>query len=192
MLSRKRKIFMVLMLLNYISNKNKAVLNHDKSTRNKLNLHSFYGLIEVKHSIKGRIRFKVDILKGNKKISEVLIKELKKIELIKECQVNLVTASLLVEYDACKIDGETIQGVIMKLLNLDKSIENGRGCNLRLMLKENIKAIDSGVYDFTRGYLDTKGVFIVVFLLGAIYRYRKMNKDIFEVLNLLWWSSRLI
>lgn len=183
---------MALMLLNYISNKNKVVLNHNKSTRNKLNLHSFYGLIEVKHSIRGRIRFRIDTLKGNKKLSEVLIKELNKIDLIRNCQANLVTASLLIEYDASKVDGETIQGVIMKLLNLDKSLDKGRDSNLRVMLKENIKAVDNGIYDFTSGYLDIKATFIIAFLLGAIYRYRRMNKDIFEVLNLLWWASRLI
>lgn len=183
---------MILMFLNYISIRNKVTFNPDKSASNKLNMHSFYGLIEVKHAIKGRIRFKIDILKGNRKLSEELVKELDKIDLITNCQANILTASLLLEYDDSKIDGETIQGVIMKLLNLDKVMRKGRDSNIRLILRENIKAIDSGIYDFTRGYLDIRVVFILVFLLGAIYRYRKMNRNIFEILNLLWWSSSLI
>ena len=189
MLLRKRTLFFIgLMALNTFVRKEGEV----KNNKNKLNLPSFANNFSVVSSIDGRIRFKAPILKNNEQISNYLISQLKSIDVIKKAEINIYLGTILVSYDSSKIDGETIEGVIMKLLKLDEQLEN-RVSSIRQKAIEGINAINNGIYDYSRGILDIKTIVLLYFIGGAIYDFKiRRNRVRLDYFTLLWWGSSLL
>lgn len=189
LIKRRTLFFLGLMMTNLVVKKDGNTLS--KNNRNKLNLPSFINTFEVVSSIDGRVRFVSPILRNNINIGNMLIEQLKTIDVIKRAEINVVRGSILVEYDNSSVDGETIEGVLMKLLNLDRAIGN-RTSTIRKKSKNLIEAVNNGIYDYSKGWLDIKTIALLYFISSAFYdlrvRGRRASQD---YLTLLWWSSSL-
>ena len=93
---------------------------------NNLKLPSFKNALEVKSSIPGRVRFYAPILVGNIEVANSFVDQISKIDVIKTCRVNTLTGTILMEYDHQLLDPQTLEGAVIKLLGVDKSIDEGR------------------------------------------------------------------
>lgn len=171
--------------------------NTDKSSLvkkdgNMLNLPSFKNAIEIKSSVDGRIRFNIPILKSNIGLSEHLVGQIKNISVISLCKVNTLTGSVLVEYDNTKVDAQTIEGAIIKLLGIDKKLDEGRESEVRKKIDETVSALNNGIYDYTNGILDMKTLVGMILLLAALRDLRLFGpRNNPGYPTLFWWSSTL-
>lgn len=159
---------------------------------NMLNLPSFKNLIEVKSSLEGRIRFYIPMLKANVVQAEALVEQAKRIPVIKKCEVNIITGSVVLEYDRENIDAQTLEGAIIKLLGLDSALDSGRLSKIESEVKSIAKAIDNGIYDYTNGILNAKSLLGLMLVFGAIFRIRNTGYRMCpDYLTLLWWATAL-
>ena len=61
---------------------------------------SFQGVLEVKHSIAGRMRVRIPSMKSNRAIAERIVKTLSGVGGIRKISANPMLGTVLVEYDA--------------------------------------------------------------------------------------------
>ncbi|MBC2576209.1 HMA2 domain-containing protein [Peptostreptococcus canis] len=194
MLVCNRGYICTLFLLASILGKNKkgSLGLYSKNKLNTLELPSFKNILEVRSSVNGRIRFFVPVLKSNLELAELLTSQVKKISVIKKCEVNLVTGSVLVEYDSDNLDAQTLEGVIMKLLSLDEKLDEGRTSEIEKKVGTFKNAINNGVYDFTGGILNIKSLMALLFLGAAVYDVKKMGaRRTPDYITFLWWTTTL-
>lgn len=188
-LSRRTTIFLGLMALNIVLDKK---VKNKAGKKNNLDLPSFKNTLEVRSSMKGRIRFYSPVLKSNDGLSTYLLDQVKKIQVIKLCTINTVTGTILIEYDHENLDPQTLEGAIIKLLGLDKDIEGGRISKVRQGAGNFVSALDNGIYDFSNGILDLKSLTVIGFFVAALIDYRSYGFRTPDYMTLLWWSSSLV
>ncbi len=140
---------------------------NDFTKKNKANIPSFKGVLEVKHSIKGRIRFYIPILKENEEAKSILITQLSRVSAIKSIEVNLITGSLLICYEEKTVDTAVLIGVIAKLLGLEEAIAKKPEALVTREMKSMKEAINMAVYEKTNGLMDSKSLFILLTILGG-------------------------
>lgn len=184
-----RKILLITYLLSMVSRK--EIKKHSPNT---LGIPSFVDVLEVKHSIKGRVRFFAPIIKENPAYGVELVEKFKQFsnEDIYSLSVNSLTGSITVCYNPEKIDIMVLQGAIIKLLGMDEVLKNGRVSKISREVKDMIKALDTGLYDFTKGFLDLKTTVLATFLVGAYISYKAYGLMSPGAMTLIWWSSHLI
>lgn len=190
-LSRRTMIFLGLMAINQIV-KRSTGSNASSRNMNSLNLPSFANTFVVKSSQRGRVRFEVPIIKNNVQISEFLISQLKNIDVIKKAEINIYLGTILVCYDDTKIDAETVEGVLMKILKLDEQLKN-RVSVVRKKCRGTIEALNSGIYDYSKGILDIKTIVLLYFMSKALLDLKLRGRHARpDYMTLMWWGSSLI
>lgn len=145
-----------------------------KRNKNSLNLPSFIGVIEVKHSVRGRIRLYVPILKKDEASRQLLLEQLGRVDSIKHIEISNITGSLTVKYDPEQIDPALLIGVVAKLLGLESELTKKRESLVSREMKNMKEAVNLSVYNKTRGLLDIKAIYIIIVILLGIRSVRKM------------------
>ena len=185
--SRRCVVYGALILANLVS---KGVKN---SNGNLLGLPSFKNAIEVKSSIPGRIRFYVPAIKNNVEIAKGLVEQLRQIPVINYSKVNVLTSTILVEYDHEKLDANTLEGAIIKLLGIDKQILEKRVSHIRAEGSKVIDTANNAVYDFTNGIFDLKTLIATILVIYGIRDYRMTGtKCVPGAATLFWWGSQVL
>lgn len=161
-----------------------------KKSRNSLNLPSFKGVIEVKHSLKGRVRFYVPLLKNNEQIGQILISQLGKVDTISHIEVNGVTGSVVIKYDPEKIDPALLIGVIAKLLQLEGELTKKREALVSREMVNMKEALNMSIYEKTNGVLDIKSLYIIAALVFGVRKIRKAPTMLPNGYSMLRWSYK--
>ena len=149
---------------------------------------SFNGLIEVKQNISGRLRIYCDKLRDNK-LSDALNIQLSRIEGIKQVSVSTVTGSILVIYDAKKIQSDLLQAAIVKLLGVEGDSDNLSNSLIMQEVTLANQALNYAVLDKTSGIIDLKTALPIVFVGLAIKELiRTGNLGTPAPITLLYWA----
>jgi hypothetical protein len=160
------------------------LLRGDKNKRFK----GFRGAIEIKHSIPGRIRFSIPSLLNENSACENLEKNLGKAQVIKEVRTNALVGSVLVIFEAEKIDEPTLTGVLVKLLGLEKEVENAPSSFVENELSEVFKSLNTSIVEYTNGMLDLNSFFTVTFLSLGVYSLFRSPRVMPSGLSMLYWA----
>ncbi|MFK5971514.1 MAG: hypothetical protein QM487_15545 [Candidatus Marithrix sp.] len=146
----------------------------------------FKNIIEIKHSIPGRIRFVIPKLK-NIGIAEVFLTEqLQKLEAIEDVKINTITGSLLIKFDP-KLDPDILIVALLKLLDLEKHIKQNPTSLIGGELGKIGVALNRAVYEQSNGLLDAKtGLSLLLVTYGAYQLIRRSSAP--GGLNFLWWA----
>lgn len=167
-------------------------LGKKTAKKNELQLPSFHGIIEVKHSLKGRIRLRVPILKESEQGREILLSQLSKISTIKKIEINNITGSLTLEYDDSQMNPQLLIGVIIKLLNLEYQINNRPKALLNKEMSTAKEAVNLAIYNKSKGILDLKSLLAFGFIIIGIRKVKKSPLDLPNGYNLLRWGYKAI
>lgn len=194
MLLARRRAFWIsaLLLINAFNRKNRDKDLSGGNEGNNLKLPSFKNALEVKSSIPGRVRFYAPVLVGNIEAANIFIDKISKISVIKSCRVNTLTGTIVMVYDHEQLDPQTLEGAVIKLLGIDKSIDEGRVSEVKKFSEKIFAAVNNGLYDFTNGLLDVKSLASLSLLAAAIFDRRRYGGGRTPgYATLCWWSTSL-
>ena len=195
-LSRKELIKMLLgrkalILLNLALLAGATKNSKKKDTNNRLELPNFKNICEVKSSIRGRVRFYLPVLKNNRESATLLVEQLNKVDLISHVSANIVTGSLVVNYNSDLLDAKTLQGAIIKILALDEELLQGREPKAKNVINDIGNSLNSSVYDMTNGIIDLKTATGLILVILAFNDLRKAVRNP-GYPTLFWWGSHLL
>ena len=98
-------------------------------------LPDFYGVIEVKHYQKGRLRLQTQVLKENFELKKEFLENINRIEGIVSADVNSVIGSILILFDENKIESSFLYLVILKILHLEEEAFKSKPTKIKIFLK---------------------------------------------------------
>lgn len=162
-----------------------------KKKEEDIEVPTFRGIIEVKHKLKGRIRFSIPILKGNSEGFEELKAQLDRIEPILGVETNYITGSLLIKYRE-DIQPTLIVGILIKLLGLEDRVKNKPQAFVTREFKSAQDSVSLAIDEKTNGFLDLNAVFFLLFTLTGISRIIKNPKVGPAGFTYLWWGYSMI
>ncbi|MFA8299370.1 MAG: HMA2 domain-containing protein [Hyphomicrobiales bacterium] len=148
----------------------------------------FYNIIELKHYLPGRMRLYVPDLKSNSDNKELLEAQLPKIKAIKSFDVNIITASILLNYDADAVEDTVIFGLIIQLLGLEQKIQEDIPAKLTKGLLQFESNLNRSIYERSNGLVDLRSGLITGFVLLATIGFFGKNIKKPSPYNLLYWA----
>ncbi|MGY0393780.1 HMA2 domain-containing protein [Fusobacterium sp.] len=158
---------------------------------NKKMLPDFYGILEIQHYIKGRIRLKVNSLVGDEEKSQELKNRLVGLNGIESLSVNPLVGSILVKFDENLVEPLTLIGAILNILDLEEEVFTKREGKIFSGMKEIVESVDFAIYNKTKGILDLKSVIALLFIINGIKKVRQ-NPIMPNGVNLLWWGFNIV
>jgi hypothetical protein len=148
----------------------------------------FRGIIEIKHTIPGRIRFHIPLLKMDIAKGQLLEKQLLKAAAISQIHVNPLLGSVLIVYDVNKLDEVTLTGVLAKLLGLEKELEKAPKSLVGEEVSKVLKSANSSIYEQTDGLLDLNTTITITFLSLGIWSIIKGPSILPAGISLVYWA----
>lgn len=158
---------------------------------NKRMLPDFYGILEVQHYIKGRIRLKVNSLIQDDEKAKELVGKLASLNGIEDISVNTLIGSVLIKFSEEVVDPITLIGAVLSILGLEEEVFDKKNGKLFSGMREVIESIDFAIYNKTKGILDLKSTIALLFIINGIRKIRQ-NPIMPNGVNLLWWGFNII
>lgn len=158
---------------------------------NKNMLPDFYGILEVQHYIKGRLRLKVNILIGDEEKAKSLIEKFFTFDGIEDMTVNTLIGSVLIKFSEELIDPITLMGAVLNVLGLEDEVFEKKNGKIFSFMNEMLESIDFMIYNKTKGILDLKTSIALLFIIYGIRKVRQ-NPIMPNGVNLLWWGYNII
>ena len=158
---------------------------------NKKMLPDFYGILEVQHYIKGRIRLKVNSLIQDDEKAKELAGKLASLNGIEDISVNTLIGSVLIKFSEEVVDPITLIGAVLSILGLEEEVFDKKNGKLFSGMREVIESIDFAIYNKTKGILDLKSTIALLFIINGIRKIRQ-NPIMPNGVNLLWWGFNII
>ena len=149
----------------------------------KPQLPNFKDILEVKHSIKGRIRIQCKVLKGNQQGEQALLNTFSQIPGIIDISVNPCIGTVIIKYNEETIQPMLIIGIILKVLGLEDEAHNE---NKSLITRESANIVK------TSGILDLKSSVMLLLCVYAVYDIKTRPGLRPAGLTCLWWLYSLI
>lgn len=158
---------------------------------NKKMLPDFYGILEVQHYIKGRMRLKVNSLIQDDEKAKELVGKLASLNGIEDISVNTLIGSVLIKFSEEVVDPITLIGAVLSILGLEEEVFDKKNGKLFSGMREVIESIDFAIYNKTKGILDLKSTIALLFIINGIRKIRQ-NPIMPNGVNLLWWGFNII
>ena len=140
---------------------------------NKKMLPDFYGILEVQHYIKGRIRLKVNSLIQDDEKAKELVGKLASLNGIEDISVNTLIGSVLIKFSEEVVDPITLIGAVLSILGLEEEVFDKKNGKLFSGMREVIESIDFAIYNKTKGILDLKSTIALLFIINGIRKIRQ-------------------
>lgn len=154
-------------------------------------LPNFYGIMEVKHYSKNRLRLQINSLKNNFQAGKELEDRMKNLDGIYEIKSNSTIGSLLISFDANKVEAMVIIGAVLNLLGLEEEAFSVKSGIVTTFIKDIIVGVDSSIYNKSKGILDLKSTISILLIYYGIKKVRT-NPVLPNGVNLLWWAFNFL
>ena len=126
-------------------------------------------MVEVLHSIPGRVRYFVPSLKNNQEACDQLEKQLLNADAIHQLRINPLTGTVLMLFDPEKIDLATLTGVLVKLLGLEEAVEERPESFLGKEIAVVLDSLNRSIFESTNGMADLNSLVTTTFLSMGLY-----------------------
>ena len=164
------------------------LVNSFLKKKNNKPFRGFYNIIELKHYLPGRMRLYVPDLKSNLDNKELLEAQLPKIKAIKSFDVNIITGTILLNYDADAVEDAIMFGLVVQLLGLEQKVQEDIPAKLSKGLLQFESNLNRYIYERSKGLIDLRSGLIVSFLLLATLGFLGKNVRKPSPYNLLYWA----
>jgi hypothetical protein len=150
---------------------------------------TFTGPVQTAHSIPGRIRFLVPSLRGNQSGREMLMNRLPHVRGVRKVQVNVISGSVLVNYEEGTVSPRLLFAAVVRLLRLDEELYDTPPSLIKRELREVLHSLNLAVYDRTYGTTDLwTGLSCIFGFYGLIQLLSDGSDALSEGGNLLMWA----
>lgn len=164
-----------------------------QSTSKEVLLPSFKGVIEVRHMLKGRIRFYIPKLIGNEEEKEMLMDQIIRLNSVENVEISTLTGSLLIFYDQEKIEPMLLFSVVVRLLGLEEKLDKKEKSILYKEIEQFGSSINKSVLENTRGLIDAKTLLPVTFIIWGLKKIIvDKNSNTPQPYTLFWWGYNLL
>lgn len=153
----------------------------------------YRGIIEIKHALPGRIRYRIPKVSQSNKTLEPLKKQLLSVKGINDVQINPVSASVLVYYDEIQIQPLYIFAALVKLFDLESQMKRSPRSAVKKEINDIAASLDRATFEYTRGLLDLKtGMPLLLILFAGYQFFIKRNTSLPGGMTFLWWAYALL
>ena len=147
------------------------------------------GPIRTSHVLPGRVRFYIPSLKNDEHNTELVEKQLTKIDGVDSVQVNQISGSVLIIFDKEKLEAELFCAALIRILDLEKELEKMPKPILPKELQEIGNSLNRAVFEKTGGIID---LWTAIPILLIIFGFRKILTDRTTMwptgITMLWWA----
>ena len=161
----------------------------DKESSSVRSLPNFTGLLETKHSLPGRVRFRVPALREDVAGRETAAREMPRIQGVESVEVNPITGSVLIRYQPGRVEPEMLFAVLARLLDLEHELDRAVQPLIAKELRRLGAAANHAVYESSHGLID---LWTGIPLALAVWGLRKVLREglgsVPSGFILLWWS----
>lgn len=150
---------------------------------------SFWGVLELRHEIPGRLRLHCPAVRDDAAAADTVVRELPRLPGVAEVRADHRTGSIIVRYEPHRLDVQTIQLAILKLLGLEEAAENPAPSALTKETEEIFGSLNKALLEVSRGAVDVD--FLVPTVLMGLATYRMISKTrtgLPEAFTLFWWA----
>jgi hypothetical protein len=154
---------------------------------------NFYGVIETKHVLPGRMRVHVPKIIGNEDLKKKFVDQMNQLEDILDVDASTVTGSITIRYNEDKIEQPLLFALLIRLLGLEEEVERLPQSVIAKSIRNGLDSLNRGVYEYSQGYLDLWTA--VPFLLTGlgVYSMIKNPQNKFPAgFTMLWWAYSAI
>ncbi len=161
-----------------------------QKTGMRMGLPSIRGKLEAVHALPGRMRLGSPLLEGlpastRRKIGT----EIKKIDGIDSVAINAHSGSVLILYDAARIEPAIVHGVVVKVLGLEQDMEASPSGRLTREIGLLGRALSQQIHQSSGGLMDLRSSLMLSLLALALYRmFIQGDRALPGGINLLWWT----
>ncbi|MCS6861389.1 MAG: hypothetical protein NZT92_13825 [Abditibacteriales bacterium] len=153
---------------------------------------------QVVHFVPGRVRIKIDALKGHPEVAAGIVRQLSAVPGIHEVQASATTGSVVIRYDQEVFDMEALLGEekARSIVSVNHSPQEPRASGEKVSLAQSIglffRDLNRWVGNLTGGYVDLRAL-IPLLLLGYAIKRIFVDRAWVRVpaYNLLWYSYSL-
>ena len=150
---------------------------------------SFWGVLEVRHEIPGRIRFNCPSVHRNPEGAALVDDQLHRLPGIEGVRSDVRSGSIVVTFEADRIDARTIQAGILKLLGLEEAAEHPSPSVLTRETNEILGSINRAILEVSRGTMDLDFLIPTALMTLATVRLAQgAGLGMPEGFTLLWWA----
>lgn len=152
---------------------------------------SFPGIVEKRHAMPGRLRFRVPALTGDKEAEAKLCDKLPVLPEVAAVICDPRTGSVLVT-GGPEMNGALVVAGIAKILGLEEQIESLPTSRLTQAARDFWRGLDRVLYEKSGGLItmnDAVGVFLLASSVIQIRKTRSLGLP--AGFTLLWWLYRL-
>ncbi len=148
------------------------------------------GVITLVHSLPGRCRFRLPVLVGQTKACNKLAQRLQEIDGVADAKIDCVTGSVLLTYDATRLNAEVLGAALVRLLGLERAFSGNVEASLGRELREWAKSLNVAVYQKTGGLLDMRTALMLGLVAIAIKKALAQRALALPAsFTLLWWAG---
>ena len=149
---------------------------------------SLRNVIETRHLLPGRVRFRIPALVDNAEGKAELAEQIMKIQGVNSIEVNTVTGSVLIHHRD-SIAPELLFAALVRVLGLQREVENAAQPIVSREIRELAQSLNRYVYEITGGIIDLWTAIPLILAGIGIYRWRIVPASRFPGgLTLMWWA----
>mgnify|MGYP000017748937 FL=1 len=154
---------------------------------------SFQGVLEVKHSIAGRMRVRIPSMKSNRAIAERIVKTLSGVGGIRKISANPMLGTVLVEYDAKTLSPVIVVSALTYCFDFEAQVKSRKSL-LASELTTIGYAFNQALMQRTKGLFDLRALMTILLILQLLKTVPILRRT-FKIqtttpsfpTNLLWW-----
>lgn len=166
-----------------------ALLGKKSGSPRDPGLVSFRNILEIRHSLPGRLRLYAPCLKTDTAPGEHLTEVLTKAEGIEGVEVSPVTGTALIRYKPEQVDGSVVFGATLRILDLESEVEKAPESLVSSGIRNGSDALNRALYEKSGGIIDLWTAIPVGLLIVGLYKMLKPGGlGVPGGFTLLWWA----
>ncbi len=161
------------------------------SYKDKMRLPSFAGILEVVHTLPGRIRLKIPSLKRNIVGAENFKQRITRLNGIRNVDINLFLGTVLIQYDPQLLTPTLVVAAASHCFEFQDALRNKKS-----ILWQEVKnfrfAIDQALLRNSAGIVDLRAAMTLALAISLIRGLSRHGQGQFTPLNIIWWLFQSI
>ncbi len=154
---------------------------------------SFAGVLEVVHSIPGRIRVKIPSTKGVPVLSDNIVKAMSPVRGVKKISANALLGTFLIEYDSAVLSPTIVVSALTYCFNFEGEMR-ARKSILAKELSTVGFALNQALLSRTKGILDIRAAITLLLVFQLVKSIPIVRRKLglqasptYFPINLIWW-----